>query len=190
MGKVVASIPRIVLHAIFQLMVIYTVNWQLCEMAFVVLCVVRRKGRLPCYFVTNDNVDSIWHVWHPLFQLFLLKVGFALFVENLLAMSNLVTKAEDFFSVFHAFCGEIVIQFVDASCGFKHQWRLTKEFDIKNRRRRLKMGLTLHPTYSPLVTSLMACSTHSICTILTWMCIVVCNGITVVTTSTGRALYS
>ena len=74
-----------------------------------------------------------------------------------------MTRPEDLFSVFYTFCGEIAIQLVDASCGFKHQWRLTKGFDIKNRQRRLRMGLTLHPAYNPLVTFPMACLTRSIC---------------------------
>ena len=125
MDENVVSIAKSVHHAIFLLMVMYILNWQLCQTAFVYLCVVRRKGRLPWYCVINVIGDSIWHVWHLFFRLFLLEARFALVVESLLAMSDLVTRTEDFFSVFDAFCGEIAIQLVDASCGLKHHWELS-----------------------------------------------------------------
>ncbi len=57
-----SSIQRIVLHVIFLLMVLCILSWRLCQMAFLVLCVVRRKGRLPCCCVINANVVGIWHV--------------------------------------------------------------------------------------------------------------------------------
>ncbi|KAH8957217.1 hypothetical protein BDL97_07G080600 [Sphagnum fallax] len=43
-------------------MVLCILSWRLCQMAFLVLCVVRRKGRLPCCCVINANVVGIWHV--------------------------------------------------------------------------------------------------------------------------------
>ena len=56
----VGSTQRIVLLAIYPLMALFIPSWPLCQTAFRVLYVVRRRVRLPCCFVIIASVDGIW----------------------------------------------------------------------------------------------------------------------------------
>ena len=94
MAGSVGSTLRIVLHAIYPLMVQFILSWPLCLKAFRILCVVRRRERPPCCYVTIVNVDGIWLVWHFFFLLYCCGIGLTRIVGGLQATFHLMKRLE------------------------------------------------------------------------------------------------
>lgn len=99
----VESIQKIVFLVIFLFIVPCILNWQLYQMTFLVLYVVKIDRQLLCYYIMNANVVGIWYVWRHLFRLCLQEIEFALVIASLLTMSHLPTIVENFLTVCYMF---------------------------------------------------------------------------------------
>lgn len=175
MDRNVSSIQKIVFFVVFLLMVPYILRWWFYYFFFHILYVVRRKKWLLYYCAINANMLGTWCVWHNLFQLCLKEIGFAVVVD-LLATLHLPTRLDIFLRIYDMlwkpYCHSINRHQL-ASSRFELCILLTIRFNTKNHWRGLKMGLTLHPTYSSLVTSSWIFLASEVSTTLTWICIVV-----------------